>query len=85
MSFQIIPAMYEEPVMDLLSSLAEKRITTTRFFQLLNLALEKEECDEDHWLDLVDILLDKGIVGLQEIQATLLEHNPNATCRSFLP
>ncbi|KAG6373938.1 hypothetical protein JVT61DRAFT_6100 [Boletus reticuloceps] len=80
--FKITPAMYEDSVMDILFSLAEKRISSTRFFQLLKLTPAGEGEDiEDDWLDLVDILLDRGAVGFQEIQDTLLAHYPNASFR----
>jgi hypothetical protein len=54
--------MYEDSALDALFSLAEKRITGTCFFQLLKLTpAGKEEGNEDDWLDLVDVVLDRGL------------------------
>ncbi|KAG6376546.1 hypothetical protein JVT61DRAFT_2542 [Boletus reticuloceps] len=79
MSFNITPAMYEEANLNALYALAKKRITSTRFFQLLTVDNEEEH---KPWLDLSELVVTQGVEGFQQIKSTLRAHNPSANIQS---
>ncbi|KAG6369656.1 hypothetical protein JVT61DRAFT_14155 [Boletus reticuloceps] len=75
MSFNITPTMYEEANLNALYALAKKRITSTRFFQLLTVDNKEEH---EPWLNLSELVITQGVEGFQQIKLTLHAHNPSA-------
>lgn len=82
-SFKITSAMFVESVLDLLESLAQHKVTSTQFFQLVELTLvgSNEEYIADDWLDVVKIMTNSQLDGFQLVKEILDGRCPNASGR----